>query len=103
MSAVGPHRYEWAGCRDLRVVRARIGEARLIGEHGRDRMSGAAAREIRKPDEGPLHAFANAMSGGVLLALAGRVGWGRLSLWPEYCNRKCRTELAQARPAQNRV
>ena len=38
-------------------------------------MSEAAAREIRKPDEGPLHAFANAMSGGVLLALAGRVCW----------------------------
>jgi signal transduction histidine kinase len=38
-------------------------------------MSGAAVREIQKPDEGPLHAFANAMSGGVLLTLAERVCW----------------------------
>ncbi len=38
-------------------------------------MSVAAARGIQKPEEGLLHAFANAMSGGVLLALAGRVCW----------------------------
>jgi signal transduction histidine kinase len=38
-------------------------------------MNEVAAREIREPDEGLLHAFANAISGGVLLALAGRVCW----------------------------
>jgi len=38
-------------------------------------MSEAAVREIRMPDEGSLHAFANAMSGGVLLTLAERVCW----------------------------
>ena len=53
----------------------RIGRACLIGEHGRERMSEAAIGEVRKPEEGPLHAFANAMSGGVLLVLDGRVYW----------------------------
>jgi len=38
-------------------------------------MSEPAAREIQEPEEGSIHAFANAMSGGVLLASAGRVCW----------------------------
>lgn len=38
-------------------------------------MGEAAAREIRKPEEGPLYALANAMSSGVLLASAERVCW----------------------------
>jgi len=38
-------------------------------------MSEAAAREVRRPDEGPLYAFANAISSGVLLVLAERVCW----------------------------
>jgi signal transduction histidine kinase len=38
-------------------------------------MSEAAVRQIREPGEGLLHAFANAMSDGVLLASAERVCW----------------------------
>jgi len=38
-------------------------------------MGEAAAREIRMPDEGSLHAFANAISGGVLLVSDERVCW----------------------------
>jgi signal transduction histidine kinase len=38
-------------------------------------MSEAAAREIRKPEEGSLHTFANAMPVGVLLTSAERVCW----------------------------
>jgi signal transduction histidine kinase len=38
-------------------------------------MSEAAVREIREPGEGLLHAFANAMSDGVLLASVERVCW----------------------------
>jgi len=38
-------------------------------------MSEVAAREIATPDAGALHAFAKALSGGVLLASGGCVGW----------------------------
>ena len=38
-------------------------------------MSGAAAREMRKPEEGPFYALADAMSGGVLLASSERLCW----------------------------
>ncbi len=38
-------------------------------------MSGAAAREMRKPEEGPFYALADAMSGGVLLASTERLSW----------------------------
>ena len=38
-------------------------------------MAEAAAREIRMPDEGSLHAFANVISGGVLLVSDERVCW----------------------------
>jgi len=38
-------------------------------------MSGAAAREMRKPEEGPFYALADAMSSGVLLASSERLCW----------------------------
>jgi signal transduction histidine kinase len=38
-------------------------------------MREAAMHEIQRPEEGPLHAFANAMSAGVLLAADKRVCW----------------------------
>ena len=38
-------------------------------------MSGAAAREMRKPEDGPFYALADAMSSGVLLASSERLCW----------------------------
>jgi len=40
-----------------------------------ERMGEAAVREIQKPDEGPLHALANALPDGVFFSADERVSW----------------------------